>query len=134
MIGSVKSVYLYIGWAIAIGIGCPSPLSAQRSLWQKLGDQGVWGVQTNALYDALLIPNIGVTYGFDKDWSVHLNWMYSWWKNDHQHRYWRTYGGMLEVRRWFGACSDASPLTGHHVGLYGQLLTYDFEWGGRGYL
>ena len=64
MIGSVKSVYLYIGWAIAIGIGCPSPLSAQRSLWQKLGDQGVWGVQTNALYDALLIPNIGVTYGF----------------------------------------------------------------------
>ena len=26
------------------------------------------------------------------------------------------------------------PLTGHHLGLYGQILTYDFEWGGRGYL
>lgn len=25
-------------------------------------------------------------------------------------------------------------MCGHHVGLYGQMLTYDIEWGGRGYL
>ena len=26
------------------------------------------------------------------------------------------------------------PLTGHHLGIYGQVLTYDFEAGGRGYM
>lgn len=26
------------------------------------------------------------------------------------------------------------PLQGHHLGVYGQLLTYDFETGGRGYI
>ena len=25
-------------------------------------------------------------------------------------------------------------MCGHHVGVYGQMLTYDVEWGGRGYM
>ena len=25
-------------------------------------------------------------------------------------------------------------MCGHHVGVYGQMLTYDIEWGGTGYL
>ena len=28
----------------------------------------------------------------------------------------------------------AVPLTGHHLGIYGQIFTYDFETGGRGYM
>lgn len=44
------------------------------------------------------------------------------------------YGGDLGVRRYFGAASERKPLTGHHVGLYGQIITYDFELGHRGYL
>ena len=25
-------------------------------------------------------------------------------------------------------------MQGHHLGFYAQIVTYDFEWGGRGYL
>lgn len=91
-------------------------------------------ISNNGLYDLLLIPNIGAEIYLGKDWSIDANWHYAWWKTDKRHRYWRTYGGDLSVRKWFGKASKIKPLTGHHVGLYGQMITYDFEWGGRGYL
>ena len=90
--------------------------------------------KTNLLYDAALVPNIGVELYLGQNWSVSANWMYAWWKSDPLNWYWRTYGGEVAVRKWFGENSKLRPLTGHHVGLYGQMLTYDFEWGGRGYL
>ena len=91
-------------------------------------------LKTNMLYDALLVPNIGVEFYLGKKWSLAANWMYAWWKNDHTHYYWRTYGGDIEIRRWIGEKASQKPLTGHHVGAYAQIITYDFEWGGRGYL
>lgn len=92
------------------------------------------GIKTNMLYDALLVPNIGVEFYLGKNWSIVANWMYAWWKTDKHHRYWRVYGGDIAVRKWFGKAAKEKPLTGHHIGLYGQVLTYDFEWGGRGYM
>lgn len=91
-------------------------------------------IKTNLLYDALLVPNIGVEFYLGKGWSVAGNWMYAWWKSDRSHHYWRVYGGDLEVRRYFGQKAEEKPFTGHHIGLYGQILTYDFELGGRGYM
>ena len=91
-------------------------------------------ISTNMLYDALAVPNIGVEFYLKKDWSIGADWMYAWWKTDRKHRYWRTYGGKLAIRKWLGKAAREKPLTGHHLGLYGQILTYDFEWGGRGYL
>ncbi|WP_352423148.1 DUF3575 domain-containing protein [Proteiniphilum sp.] len=91
-------------------------------------------MKTNMLYDLLAVPNIGVEFYLGRNWSVAGNWMYAWWKTDRHHRYWRTYGGDIAVRRWFGRKAGEKPLTGHHFGLYGQLVTYDFEWGGKGYL
>lgn len=91
-------------------------------------------VKTNMLYDALLVPNIGVEVYLGKDWSVAANWMYAWWKTDRRHWYWRTYGGDLSVRKWLGKAAKAKPLTGHHLGVYGQIFTYDFETGGKGYI
>lgn len=91
-------------------------------------------VKTNLLYDALVIPNLGLEFSLGRGWSVAGNWMYTWFKNDRRHRYHRIYGGDLEVRRQFGTKEGNSPLTGHHAGLYGQILTYDLEWGGKGYL
>lgn len=92
------------------------------------------GVKTNLLYDALAVPNIGVEFYLGKNWSIAANWMYAWWKTDRRHRYWRIYGGDIALRKWFGKASKEKPLQGHHIGLYGQVLTYDFEWGGRGYM
>ena len=91
-------------------------------------------VSTNLLYDALAVPNIGVEFYLKKGWSVGADWMYAWWKTDRKHRYWRIYGGEMTLRKWLGKAAREKPLTGHHLGLYAQLLTYDFEWGGRGYL
>lgn len=92
------------------------------------------GVKSNMVYDALLVPNIGVEFYLGKRWTVGGNWMYAWWKHDARHYYWRVYGGDIAVRKWFGSAAERKPLTGHHVGLYGQMLTYDFETGGRGYM
>ena len=92
------------------------------------------GVKNNMLYDAAIVPNIGAEFYVGKNISVVANWMYSWWKDDKTAWYWRTYGGDLGVRYWFGKAAKEKPLTGHHVGLYGQIITYDFEVGGRGYL
>ena len=66
--------------------------------------------------------------------SVSAEYMHAWWKSDRSHRYWRTYGGNVELRYWFGRKAQEKRLTGHHVGAYFGALTYDFEWGGKGYL
>lgn len=91
-------------------------------------------VKTNLLYDAALIPNIGVEFYLKDGWSIGAGWMYGWWKKDRIHWYWRAYGGDVTVRKWLGKKAEEKPLTGHHIGVYGQVLTYDFETGGRGYM
>lgn len=90
--------------------------------------------KTNLLYDAALVPNVGLELSLGQGWSVGGNWMYAHWSNDARHRYWQIYGGELEVRRYFGSLAAEKPLQGHHVGLYAQAVTYDFETGGKGYL
>lgn len=89
-------------------------------------------VSTNMLYDAILLPNIGMEFYLGKNWSISGNWMYGWWNNNHHHKYWRAYGGDLELRKWLGSASKRKPLTGHHLGIYAQILLYDFEFGGKG--
>lgn len=91
-------------------------------------------VKTNLLYDAVLVPNVGLEVYLGGGWSVGGDWMYAWWSKDSKHRYWRIYGGELEVRKYFGSKAAEKPLQGHHVGVYAQGLTYDFETGGKGYL
>lgn len=91
-------------------------------------------LKTNMLYDVLLVPNIGAEFYLGKGWSIAANGMYAWWSNKGKHRYWRIYGGEMAVRKWFGKAAAEKPLTGHHIGVYGQLLTFDFEFGGKGYM
>lgn len=91
-------------------------------------------LKTNLLYDAALIPNLGLELEFARNWSASVNWMYAWWSKSARHRFWRVYGGDAEVRRyWRFGGKDCSGLTGHHAGVYYQMLTYDIEFGNRGY-
>ena len=89
--------------------------------------------KTNLLYDAAFVPNIGVELYFGNQWTVSADWFYNWWYSDRRHRYWQGYGGYLGVRKYFGSKAEEHPFTGHHIGLYGLMMTYDVEWGGRGY-
>lgn len=91
-------------------------------------------LRSNLVFDALAIPSIGAEFYIGKNWSVGGNVMYGWWDKDSRHRYWRAYGGDINVRRWFGKRAEDKPLTGHHVGLYAGVVTYDFEFGGKGYM
>ena len=91
-------------------------------------------IRTNLLYDALAVPNVGAEFYIGKNFSAGGNWAYSWWSNNSKHRFWRIYGGALFLRKWLGKAAHAKPLTGHHVGVYAMALTYDIEWGGKGYL
>lgn len=93
-----------------------------------------WSASTNLLYDALAVPNLGAEIAIGRKWSIAGNWMYGWWDNNRRHRYWRAYGGQLEARYWLGDRNKIQPLRGHHLGAYAQVLTYDFEWGGKGYM
>lgn len=91
-----------------------------------------FALKTNLLYDALLVPNIGAELYLGKNYSLAANWHYARWNSDSW--YWRTYGGEVALRKWFGKESKNNPLTGHHLGLYGGLLTYDFLVNGKGYM
>lgn len=92
-----------------------------------------WAVKTNALFDLALVPNVSLEYSFHPHWSVSGEYMHAWWKTDRTHKYWRTYGGNVELRYWLKGRKEGTRMSGHHVGLYVGALTYDFEWGGTGY-
>lgn len=90
----------------------------------------IFAIRTNLLYDAAAVPNIGVDFYVSKNISLGVNWMYAWWKSDPKSIYWRTYGGDIHADYWF---DPTLKWTGHHLGIYAQMGTYDFEWKGKGY-
>lgn len=91
-------------------------------------------VKTNMLYDLLALPNVGAEVYIGRNWSVAADWMYGWWSNRGKHRYWRAYGGNIGARWWLGDNPDPSTRRGHHLGVSAGVVTYDFEWGGTGYM
>lgn len=91
-------------------------------------------VKTNMLFDVLTIPNLGVEFYLGSKFSIMANYYHSWWDGSKKDIYWRYYGGDVAVRWWFGKASRVKPLQGHHLGIYGQVMTYDFAWNGKGIL
>ena len=92
-----------------------------------------FALKSNLLYDALLVPNLSLEASIGSGWTLAAGGMFAWWSKDAKHRYWRIYGGGLEIRKYFGTLSKSKPLQGHHLGIYGDFLTYDFEFGAKGY-
>lgn len=112
--------------AVRLETSVPAPAADRRSFFLA--------VKTNLLYDAALIPNVAAEFYLKDNWTIGAGWMYAWWKNDHRNRYWRVYGGEIDVRKYMGKIAAIRPFSGHHIGAYFQYLTYDFELGGRGYM
>lgn len=97
-------------------------------------DSLYWSLKTNLLYDAMLIPNISGELYIGQKWSLGAGIWYTRLSKDKSHRYWRTYGGGVNLRKYFGTQADKKPLTGHHLGMTTQLMMYDFEFSGTGYM
>lgn len=114
-----------------------TPPYSQNSPLSQPVDRASVAVKSNLLLDALGVPSLGVEVPVAERWSMAANGACGWWNTDRRHRYWRLYGADLEVRYWMGPSSLRTKwraLTGHHLGLYAQMFTYDFEFGKRGYM
>ena len=97
------------------------------------GRNSYYALKTNLLYDALLVPNLGIRDRHRQGWTLGASGMLAWWSKDASHKYWRIYGGEMEIRKYFGRKAKEKPMLGHHISLYGQFLTYDIENGGTGH-
>ena len=101
-----------------LGMGNCRSLQAQEAYEKNDSTKPLYlNVKTNMLYDALLIPNIGLEVDLGKRWSIAANWMYGWWDDAPRHWYWRAYGGDVAIRKWVGSAAGRKPLTGHHIGV-----------------
>ena len=90
-------------------------------------------LRTNMLYDVALIPNIGVEFWLPMNFTIGADYFGTWLYSDKKHIYWQGYGGYLTLRYYFGRRAAEQRFVGHHVGIYGSVLTYDVEFGGKGY-
>lgn len=89
-------------------------------------------LRSNLVYSLALVPNIGIDFSLGNGWAISGSYVGAWWnKGDY---YWRIYGGEIDLSKYFGRAAARKPLSGHHIGAYAQVFTYDFELGARGFL
>lgn len=89
-------------------------------------------VKSNLLYDAAAIPNIGVEIGLGKGFTLGGSYQNIWLRDKAWTRWYRVEGFEVGVNKYFN--KERRPLHGHHIGIYGQMLTWDITIDGRGYL
>lgn len=90
----------------------------------------LFALKTNAIYDALLMPNLEFEWLFNDKWSVALEADVAWWSNDARHKYYQMLMVSPEVRRWF---RTPEPWHGMYVGVFAGGGKYDLENGDKGY-
>lgn len=95
-------------------------------------NQSYIAVKTNLLYDAILVPNIGVEAKVFNNYTLYADIMYAGWDFPKQHFYWDLYGTQCGARIYFGDRSKERSFTGHHMGIYAQVLAYDLQAGNIG--
>ena len=89
-------------------------------------------LESNLLYDAAVIPNIGIEIGVYKGLTVGGNYQNIWLRNNAYTRWYRFEGFEAGINWYIN--KEKRPFKGHHIGIYGQLVTWDFTIDGRGYL
>lgn len=90
-------------------------------------------LRTNGLYDLALCPNVGLEIQTDLGLAWQLDYIGAWWNSPSRNRFFSNYAFQTELRYYLESPKQTFPYTGHHVGFYGQMITYDFEFGGTGY-
>lgn len=98
----------------------------------KQTDYSLFSIKTNLLYDAVLIPNLGLEVNVYDNWTIYGDLMYADWNMPSKHFYWNLFGTQFGVRKYFGQMASQRSLSGHHAGIYGQALAYDLQNGNLG--
>ena len=107
-------------------------LASSSAAGRGMGGEATFHLRTNLLYDAVLLPSVGVEFAVGSRWTMAVNGTFNWLGDDDRHRYWRMASGDVELRRWLGSRLDALRLKGHHLGIYAAAYRYDIEFGGKG--
>lgn len=89
-------------------------------------------IESNLLYDAAVLPNIGAEIGLWRGLTIGGSYQNIWLRNKAYTRWYRLED--FEVGANYYINRDGKPFRGHHVGIYGQVATWDFTINGRGYL
>lgn len=127
--------------ALTIPITLPAPELPTLIGWSavkrvKTPRAGTFAVRTNMLHDIIAVPNIGVEIYLGRRYSLYLDYSGAWWGNRMSATYnagrhvWRYEGGNLELRRYL--VQNSVPFNGWHIGVYGNVASYDFQWGDTG--
>lgn len=95
-------------------------------------DYSYFGIKTNLLYDAVLVPNIGLEINVYDNITVYGDIMYADWNMPAAHFYWNFYGAQIGARKYFGRLASERSISGHHIGIYGQATAYDLQAGNIG--
>ena len=94
---------------------------------------GTFQLRTNALYDLALTPNVGLEYQASFGAAFQLDYVGAWWNQPSGNRFFSSYGFQTEMRYYFDHSDYSKPYRKWHAGVYGQMGTYDFEFGDEGY-
>lgn len=89
-------------------------------------------IESNLMYDAAIIPNIGIEVGIYKGLTIGGSYQ-NIWLRDKAWTCWYRFEGFEAGINWY-INKEKSPFKGHHIGIYGQMVTWDFTINGRGYL
>lgn len=89
-------------------------------------------LRTNGLYDLALSPNIGLEWQASFGMAFQFDYVGAWWNSPSKNRFFSNYGFQTEIRYYFKHKNTANPFRGLHAGVYGQMATFDFEFGGEG--
>lgn len=89
-------------------------------------------LRTNGLYDLALSPNIGLEWQSSFGLAFQFDYVGAWWNSPSKNRFFSNYGFQTEIRYYFKHKNTANPFRGLHAGVYGQMATFDFEFGGEG--
>lgn len=89
-------------------------------------------LRTNGLYCLAASPNVGLEIQTDLGIAWQLDFVGAWWNSYKTNRFWSNYAFQTEMRYYTSGGHSGLPYKGHHVGLYAQLVTYDFELGKKG--
>lgn len=91
-------------------------------------------LHTNGLYDLALCPNVGLEFQTSLGLAFQFDYIGAWWNSPSCNRFYSNYAFQSEIRYYFSNDGTTrNPFKGLHAGAYGQMATYDFEFGGEGY-
>lgn len=126
----VRNVYRQLGYSYDVS---QKELAIQKETGKTDNSySATFLLRTNGLYDLALSPNVGLEFQTDLGLAFQFDYVGAWWNSPSKNRFFSNYGFQAEARYYFKHKNTANPFRGLHAGVYGQMATFDFEFGGEG--